>query len=313
MKFKIGLLCTVFAFFIACGGSSDDSSTNDSLSGDGDVIEGSVDETAEELAVAAQDTTSQILSYESDPSGYTIIPTTASGASASKAFNKALAVFPSKQITSASSFAGDPIETYETSTEYISEDGPCGGTLSGTTTIIADDENIYPFEGEVDWSFDEYCHEDEDSWIIFNGNGYYHFLFADSENGTSDLVYDISYTSNIIGYTSGSCYYAEHCITVDGDEECSVGVTDIGTATYYTSDVSVSGDATSGYDISYYITDSDGNAFYIEFTDLIPCDDGGIGSGYGTVEYDGGYINIEFTSCDEFVVTYNGISETFDQ
>ena len=56
---------------------------------------------------------------------------------------------------------------------------------------------------------------------------------------------------------SGSLTYSETCDYNDGDLTCSTGVYEGGSTTYHTSGVSVSGDATSGYDVSYSIVDSE--------------------------------------------------------
>ena len=114
-------------------------------------------------------------------------------------------------------------------------------------------------------------------------------------------------------YSSGSYYYAKSCTIVDGNQQCNVGVYETGTTTYTTADVTVTGNASSGYDLNYTLTDDDGNAYTVSFTGLTLCDDGHIGSGSGTIDYNGEQIDIEFISCDEFTVTHDGTTETFDQ
>ena len=104
--------------------------------------------------------------------------------------------------------------------------------------------------------------------------------------------YELSYTSNFPFLPSGALSYAKYCTIEDGIENCNVGIYESETTTYYTADVSVSGNASSGYDVSYILTDSAGHSYTVTFTDLTPCDDGGISSGSGVVNFNGEEIRI---------------------
>lgn len=297
MKLKIGFFCVALVFFVACGGGDGDSSTTET------ATPGSVDDMAAELADAAQDTAAQIVASES--TGAYSLMGAVSVDSISDILKNTMAT---KQVET---FSVGDVGAMETSTEYGSEPGECGGTAEYSSTSTTDDESFYPWEFELDYVYNDYCIGDGDSWVRFNGTGSLYWLMTDAENSTTSYEYDLTYTSNILFYTSGSIYFYEYCNTVDGVETCSVGVHDAETTTYYTSEVSVSGDASSGYDVSYYITDDDGHEYYIEFLDLIPCEDGGFSSGSGTVSYGSDVISVEFLSCDEFTVTYDGVVETF--
>ena len=296
MKYTSAILCFVLTIFLACNGG-----TGDDPSGTNGATTGTVDEAAETLAVAARETTKQILASESDAAGFALLPSTT-------------VAFPEVDVTKDPlSVLNSRFEPYKTTTETVSEDGECGGTLDRTTVSSSEDETIFPIEIDADWVYNNYCSETDDGnyWIRFNGSMTYYLQYTSQDNATRHYYYELSYTSNIPFLPSGTLSYAKYCTIEDGIENCNVGVYESETTTYYTADVSVSGNASSGYDISYILSDNVGHSYTVTFTDLRPCDDGGISSGSGVVNFNGEEIRIEFTDCGEYLVTHDGVTESF--
>lgn len=202
----------------------------------------------------------------------------------------------------------------ETETGSGSIEGVCGGTANFTYTQTRDDVNFYPYTLDYAYVLDNYCLISGEYEIVYNGGYTIYIDYPDVNNGDSETEFDISFTSNFPLYPSGTLRYTEICSIRDRVQTCSTGVYVSETTAYYTSEVSVSGDAESGYDANYTITDSEGNTFYVEFTGMKPCVNGNVGSGRGSVTYNGDeVISIEFISCEEFTITYNGNTETYSQ
>ena len=302
MKLKIGFLGIVLAFFLACSvGPGDDPSTNNATSGNNETGTGTVDDTAEALAVAARETTKQILAAQSDAAGFALVPATAGS-------------FSEVDVTKNPLSAEDRrLQPYGTTTNTNSVAGECGGTLDSSTVTTVDDQTVFPMEINADWNYNNYCLENDDGnyWIRFNGSMFYYLQYTSQGNGTRHHYYDLSYTSNFPFLPSGTISYEKYCTIVGGVEHCNVGVYESETTVYYTEDVSVTGNASSGYDVSYILTDTAGHSYAAAFLDLIPCADGGISSGSGVVSLNDEEISIVFTDCGAYSVSYNGNTETF--
>lgn len=307
MKLEMKLLSIVFTFFlVACGGGGGGggNTPTDNTSNDFTV------ETTKELAVAAKETSTQIVASKSDVALPKLSPST----TARNALKTALTASPEAQMALFSEPDGARRPRQATHTGSESVEGTCGGTGSYTYTVTSDDTNRYPLAMDYNWVLNDFCLDFKEGYqIVYNGTFAMDMYATDVENATYDYEFDFSYTTNFPGVQSGSLYYAESCTMTDGEMTCSTGMYESDTTTYHTSDVSVTGDAVSGYNISYTITDGDGNVCTVSFTGLTLCENGNIGSGNGTVTMKGQVINIEYISCDEFVVTYNGNTDTYNQ
>lgn len=306
---KLELLWLGFAFFLlSCGGGGGSSSTAASAAA------GSIDETQKELAVAAKETSAQILASESD-----MAMLKATGVSSSAGdipadiLKDALTVSSDPQGLQAAASA-NMWQPTATESQSGTTEGDCGGSSSWSSVATYDDETIYPYIFDYRYVFDNYCLKYDDYEILYNGVLTMYMVYTDQNNATFEYEYDLTYTSDIPYSASGSLSYAESCRISDGIETCSVGVYKAEATTYHTSDVAVSGNSSSGYDVSYTLTDSEGNTYAVMFTGLTLCENGHIGSGSGTMTYNNDErLSIEFVSCDQFVVTYNGYTETYSQ
>lgn len=305
LKKKLFLLCIVSIFtLISCGGGGGGTSSDDSA-----TTTSAIDENAEDLALAAKETSAQILASEDiDSSGLRVM---SDGISPATLLKGTLPTSTKKAGFLAES--EDLIEGQGTVSDSGSISGDCGGSASYTLDGTYDDADTYPMTYDYDITYNNFCVSSGGYEFEFSGTLNMYGTWSSSSVGSFEYVYNTTYTSNMPDNASGSLTYSETCDYNDGDLTCSTGVYEGGSTTYHTSGVSVSGDATSGYDVSYSIVDSDGNTWSVEFTDLTLCDSGNIGSGSGTVVYNGDTITIEFISCSQFQVTYDGNTETYEQ
>lgn len=299
MNIKSLFLLTSLSVLTACGGGSGGTSTD----GQGNSGGGSIDANSQEVAVASKETASQILMSESDISG--IIPMD------SLLDMDALEETATSPKSQPDSYGGSS-KAYTVS-ESDSLEGDCGGSARWTSTATINDEYIFPAAYDFDYVFDDFCMGSDGFQVFFNGSVEAYIEMTDSYTGTSTYSYDVSYTTNIPLYGSGSMTYFEICHTVDGIKSCYPGVYDSETTTYTTSDIVVSGDSSSGFNVSYTMKDTEGQTFSIEFTGLTLCTNGNIGTGNGTVTYGSEIISIEFTNCDEFTISHDGNSSVYSQ
>ena len=301
MKIRVLLFCLMATLLVSCGGG--DGGSN--LSSDDGNGTGALDNATEEVAMAAQDTAAQILASQSEMAALT---------AGSSAMDNSTGLGVLGGVSMASGIQQKTsVRSPVSETKTMSEAGECGGTMDGTTVTTRDDQAVFPLEIHAEFEFDDFCTENQEKgyWWIQNGTFVMTVTYTSLSNSISDYDYDITYTSNVPLHESGAYHYAKTCETIDGQNSCSVGVHNSGSTTYRTSGVSVSGNASSGYDISYLLTDDAGNTYSVEFTDLTLCNDGGVGSGNGVIQYGGKEVRIEFTGCDEFVISGEGFSETY--
>ena len=311
MKLRVLLFCFMAFSLVACGGG-DSGDGGDTLSPGGGGVTGTIDKATEEVAMAAQDTAAQIVASQSDMAALTA---GSSGTTFSTGLGgvRGISTASGKNQKAPVLFSKDAVRAPISETQTISEAGECGGTMDGTTVTTRDDTAVFPMEIHAEFEFNDFCTEDREKgyWWIVNGAMVMTMTYATPSDSSSDYDYDITYTSNMPFHESGAYHYTKSCETIDGENICSVGVHDSGTTTYRTSGVSVSGNSSSGYDVDYTLTDDAGNTCSVAFTDLTLCSDGCVGSGAGTIQYKGKEIRIDFTSCDEFVVSGDGFSETY--
>ncbi|HEY7772292.1 MAG TPA: hypothetical protein VIC26_03870 [Marinagarivorans sp.] len=189
--------------------------------------------------------------------------------------------------------------------------GSCGGTMySRTTTSSPDDNTIYPISTIAEITYDEYC--DNDGYTV-DGIVYYEFTY----NSQSSIYYayrwDITYYGLIS--TDGVYHYkfSNECTITNSATECTDGAWyESSTGSDYTlSSSSVSGNNSSGYDVSgTFIIDGD-NGYQLTATGLTLCDNGNFGAGSIALEYQGAeYLTINFTSCTDFTYVYDGVAYT---
>lgn len=303
---KIGQLTVVLlgVLLFGCGGGGGGSSDDSDKSSQDQITEGSIDADAEELAIAAKETSSQILASESD-----LAPIRGASASLSvvsilnDAVSGTVIDQPTQQV-----FRG------ASETDYEEETGECGGTLQKSCVTTTDDLNYFPYSEDCESVFDDYCEQSGEYEVIFNGTLTVLAEFTDSGTGVLEYGYDITYSSTLPFHPSGTLRYNQICYWNEGVQNCSTGVYKSESTTYTTSDVSVSGNTSDGYNVDYTISDSQGYSYYVEFADLVLCENGHIGSGGGTVTFNGSEeLSIDFISCDEFKVTHNSVAETLAQ
>ena len=309
LKMKFFLFCAVFSFLlISCGGGGGE----DVTSSDGSQTEASsIDEDAEDLAFAAKETSRQILaSEEIDTSDLHIMSTSFSALTLLK---EALPISPGSELGLTAESA-DMIQPLATESGSDSVTGDCGGSMDYTYTIVYDDDDVFPATYDFDFEINDLCITNDEGYeFVYNGTLTMDGVLYTRYTGTLEYNIDALYTSDMPGYESGSADYSETCEISYSTSTCSAGVYDGDTTTYHTSGISVSENASSGYDVSYTIVDSDGNTWSVDFTGLTLCDNGNIGSGSGTVVYNGDLISIDFISCSQFQLTYDGNTETFAQ
>jgi hypothetical protein len=301
MKLKtcifILIITCIAALVCACGGSSssDDSTEND------DSTTYTMDEGAEDLAIAAQMLTAQVLAYEAHVADLISLPTLFSPFSLLDLIDRRAEDF------------GTDFKSNGTTTSSGSEAGSCGGSMDYDIEYVYDDENGYPYTVALDCVFDGYCQEFDGYQINFEGTVSLYSSHIDQDNWTSDMEYNLTCNSNIPSYPSGSYYFSESCTTIDGESTCAIGAFESGADTYSTIDLLVSENDDTGIDLEYSMTDNNGNTYTVEFEDLTLCENGNIGSGGGSITYNGSDISIDYISCDQFMVSYNGVTETYSQ
>ena len=288
----IGVLFSVLA---ACGGGSGEGDSSDPVSDQNSQPgqDTQVGAMAEELSYVAAEISKRAIAAENTPN--IGLPIGSSGPS-SLAFGK-------------------------TETDTATDVGDCGGSLTSTvTTTTPDDETVFfPFSIDASFVFDSYCSSfGSDFQFVYDGTMEYEFS-VDEDSRFFFISYDLAYTSNSELVGSGVIQATETCTQMgDEPEECSSSSSyefEDGTD-YELSEFEVSGSATEGYSFSGEIADDEGSSFSISVTDIVLCEDGEFIQSGEIVVTDlstGDSISVTFINCEEFVVTYQGISETFPQ
>lgn len=203
-----------------------------------------------------------------------------------------------------------------------SEPGPCGGTLTLNSYFAIDDETLYPVIYDFDFIFDNYCVPLDESYSVFyDGNMSYEFESTTELVGYYDISIAVNYQTDYpLAQSTGSINESLYCEWTNGIENL-IESEDCQTLVSYSSDngdyeaevVVIEGDNDSGYSIDAVIEDDEGNRYELSFTGLTVCENGNFGTGSGTISYNGDTIGVEFISCDEVVITYQGVSETLAQ
>lgn len=187
--------------------------------------------------------------------------------------------------------------------------GDCGGSAAVDSTSNSDGSVV---TGSVVYS--DYCVSDGTDSVIFNGTVDYRI---ETDSSGALTYYRFSYdnfrfTSN--GDTQSLTATVE-CTFSSSTVSCTTSSDFVGSdgRTYRTTDYTVSGDASSGYDVSARVYDPDHGYVEIAATNITVCANGNIGTGTITVTDSTGtnIMTVTFTSCSEYTVTYNGVTDTY--
>ena len=279
LKPKILLFLLTIFFLVACGGSED---------GDSEI---NVDESA--VSEASVELMAVLLANESDKIPPPELPN------------------PLSSSSGVSALSSDPITLT----------GTCGGDMNVDIDIpLTGLEPTYPMQTEMHAEFNDYC----DYYIspegtfesIVNGMASAFFYYASESSGYFSILYDLMFdVETDMGDQNFSFYQEVHCDFGTAYLDCS--------ETYLyefedgkefeLDDVEVSGNSEDGYSISGVVYDDEGNEYLLDFSGLTGCENGNIGSGGGTlVINDDETIEIDYISCTEYIVTYQGVSETYN-
>ncbi len=134
--------------------------------------------------------------------------------------------------------------------------------------------------------------------------------WTNNEDGSYVYEYDLTVTYGSDSYVITGTYSCDSNYNCSYEDNFSQGGT-----SYKISNVEVSGNNTSGYDVSVRVYHEDYGYIDIEGEDLIACSSGGFSSGTITVtdSSSSAVLTVTYVSCSEMTVTYNGVSETLAQ
>jgi hypothetical protein len=180
-------------------------------------------------------------------------------------------------------------------------DGDCGGSADVTS-------NSAGTSGQTD--FDNFCTDDFDGQTIVNGR----VDFTLTETSFTAVYRNVTITTEGETFTLNMTV---DCDTSDDNYECTYSSDFTGSdgRVYRAANVIVSGDNDFGYDIYARVYDPDHGYVDIEAFGITVCSGGGIGSGTILVTDSTGteVLDIDFSSCDAMSVTFNDVSEVYDQ
>ncbi|WP_317931815.1 hypothetical protein [Halioxenophilus sp. WMMB6] len=200
--------------------------------------------------------------------------------------------------------------------------GDCGGSSTTSGSVSYDDVNGYPVTADLQVSLDSYCQTLDELYSITLDGSVAVVVDLESElAGSTEAEVDYSYSTDAPGLPpsgsfrqSASCTFSNGVDNIDDDLDCTYTTYYQGTrGEYEATDIVVTGNNDSGYDISATVVDAQGNSFDAMFSGLTVCANGNIGSGSGTINFNQGSIDLEYISCDEMVITFQGNAETVAQ
>lgn len=180
-------------------------------------------------------------------------------------------------------------------------EGPCGGTASMDYSADGESGSIV---------YNNYCASGgPEGNVIINGRIVY---------SMTETMFTYEYQNVTVSYGGNTqVLNMEMRCDTEGSYNCTYSSNFAGSdgRIYRNSDSQVSGNASSGYNVSARVYDPEHGYFYIQASNIILCDGGGIGTGNISVTDSTGseVFAIDFTSCDSMVVTYNGNSEIYSQ
>ena len=193
----------------------------------------------------------------------------------------------------------------------------CGGgdVESGTVTGVAD--NSYPYRADYKTVYTDACFTIGPYQFFRSGESGRITEQTDANNGTSERFVNFSYVSTRPGFESYSlAYFTQHTL-VDGVEtvQLSSNYTPKSGVTYRLDSYTSSGGEVTGYDANAIFIDDNNQTYTIAFTGLQDCiSEGrsGFGSGGGAITLaNGDVMNIDFSSCFQYTVTYKGVATSY--
>jgi hypothetical protein len=131
-----------------------------------------------------------------------------------------------------------------------------------------------------------------------------------NDDGSFSYEYDLTTTYGGESTTLTATY------SCDAEYNCSYEDSFVsGGTSYKISNASVSGNSSSGYNVTVRVTNENYGYVDIEATGLVPCSGGGFSSGSIDVTDSSGssVLEVTFVSCSEMTVTFEGVAETVSQ
>ena len=306
---KLGVIAAISLLSACSGGSNNSKEIAETTLVTGDTGY------AEELAIAAGESSKSLISSDASK-GFLPIGVTADNDVIAMVKQTILAHLPNPQTTLL------PIGLQETTSGPVRAPGDCGGyyeTIS-TTTTPDDSGAIYPITSELVGEYSDFCSGDSTYQAVMNGTITSKVTLSSPTVSTSESSYDVTYTtSGAFGNGSGRIIVSETCTYISGVTNCtstsdSEPYFSNSGATYTFEGASVSGDSSSGYDISGVLRDDLGNSYDVEVTGLLQCGSGNISTGTITVtDSTGETVSVSFPNCNECVISYEGNSWTIPQ
>ena len=180
--------------------------------------------------------------------------------------------------------------------------GDCGGSANYNAVINGQQVN------RIEYDFNQYC----SSSYTLDGNMTIYYTYSGNDISGYRIVYDnVTYSGPNYNETINMT------ITCNATYSCTYSSSTTGSdgRTYTVSDSSVTGNNSSGYNVTATVTDPDHGTITITATNITICDNGNIGSGEIEVTDSTGAVvlSITFPNCSEMVVTYNGVATTYNQ
>ncbi len=146
---------------------------------------------------------------------------------------------------------------------------------------------------------------------VYNGTMYGSYTVSGNITTTtfsySNFTVELTYSGNTETYTlnySATC--TENTATMVTDCDVHSDFTGFDDRTYRVSDVSVSGDNSSGFDIDATVYDPDYGYFTITASNVTFCSSGFPGTGSVTYTDGSSSVTVDFLSCTEYQYTYDG-------
>lgn len=175
----------------------------------------------------------------------------------------------------------------------------------GSASYTYDDNNTTGYGTfTINYNNCQYSYGGETSSV--NGSA----IWTSNEDGSFSYEYDLTTTYGSETYTVTATYECDaefNCSYVDDFSHNGVS--------YQIADFSVSGNASTGFDVVATVYHETYGYIEIQGVDLVMCSGGGFSSGTITVEdsTNSDVLTITYVSCSEMTVTFNGVSSTVDQ
>lgn len=287
----LAVLCAFGLLLAGCGGSSSGGDGGEGGSGGGGGFEpanyneeqavvGS-DEDAKTVSKAARESAQQAILEEEQPDqGFPTGISISANGEESLVYDISMSLLDVAAMPSAA--------------ETVPIEGDCGGRALVTVSDNYSDQYI---------EYQDYCTiAGDDQYII---DGYFDF---ENRDDSSSYRYTFDYVITYRGETyrsrgtyscnEGDCSYQNYFVGTDGRQ-------------YRTENVSVFG-SNGSYSVSARVYDQDLGYVDYEASNLTLCDSG-VGFSFGTITVrasGGTLIEVTFSSCDSYTVTYNGTAYT---